>query len=85
VEGIGQEERHKEGERPKEGERVRVKLEVHKGAEKAAQGERFKGMGEGTKGHEKFKPKVVVPEKQEEPGEMNMADALNLLKKKFSR
>jgi len=81
-------------EKPKEAERQRPKMEVHKEAERPGYGERFRPktdtnrVGERpshSSGGDRHKAKNEPPKKQDDLSDMDMSDALSLLKKKFGK
>ena len=90
---FGQENRFKamgpgQVEKPKETERVKVKMEVHKEVERPSQVEpqRFKPRPEVNRSTEKPKVKAEPHKKLEDDlSDLDMSSALSLLKKKFGK
>ncbi len=80
-------------EKPKDAERIKPKMEVHKEAPRPSQGERFRPNADGGRARERplhgsedrQRAKAPVNKKEEDLSDMDMSDALSLLKKKFGK
>jgi uncharacterized protein len=94
VKGVGQEERptqgerRNDGERRNEGERFKAKGDGQ-GEQRHRDGDRFKPKGAGQEDRQRdgnrFNAKPPVHKKEEDLSDLNMSDALSLLKKKFGK
>ena len=80
-------------EKPATAERIKPKMEVHKEAERPSQGERFRPKADAGRaggrplqvGDHRHKANTASNKKEEDLSDMDMSDALSLLKKKFGK